>query len=84
MPVSDTNPSGAVVASKLSKSFDGNLEALRDVDLRVEPSEFVALVGPSGCGKTTLLKIMAGLEEPSNGKISVLVYLLKMLAEAQK
>ncbi|MCH2192491.1 MAG: ATP-binding cassette domain-containing protein, partial [Gammaproteobacteria bacterium] len=67
----DTCSGGAVVATHLSKSFDDNVEALCDVDFAIETGEFVALVGPSGCGKTTLLRIMAGLERPSKGKVSV-------------
>jgi len=42
---------------------------LRDVSLRIEPGESVAIVGPSGCGKTTLLKIMLGLHEPASGEV---------------
>lgn len=42
---------------------------LRDIDLQIEPGEFFFLLGPSGCGKTTLLRIIAGLLEPSAGKI---------------
>lgn len=45
------------------------LEALRDVNYSVAPSEFVTVIGPSGCGKTTLLKLMSGLIEPSKGEI---------------
>ena len=71
MPSPDTCSGGAVVATHLSKSFDDTVEALCDVDFAIEPGEFVALVGPSGCGKTTLLRIMAGLERPSKGKVSV-------------
>ncbi|MBX3599179.1 MAG: peptidase domain-containing ABC transporter [Rubrivivax sp.] len=48
---------------------DGEPEVLRDVSLRIEPGESVAIVGPSGCGKTTLLKIMLGLHEPASGEV---------------
>ena len=49
----------------------GNVEALRDVNLVVEPGEFICLVGPSGCGKTTLLNIIAGFLEPTTGESSI-------------
>lgn len=65
------SPGGAVVASQLSKSFDGTVEALRDINLSIDSGEFVALIGPSGCGKTTLLRIFAGLETPTDGKVQV-------------
>ena len=55
---------------KLSKRF-GPLEVLRDIDLDVEPGEFVVLVGPSGCGKSTLLAMIAGLETVSAGEIRI-------------
>ena len=45
------------------------LPVLRDVDLRVHEGEFVSIIGPSGCGKSTLLNVIAGLEEPSVGRI---------------
>jgi iron(III) transport system ATP-binding protein len=60
----------SVVASGVSKQF-GAVAALRDVDLRVEAGSMLALLGPSGCGKTTLLRVIAGLERPDNGRIHV-------------
>lgn len=45
--------------------------AVEDLNLNVEQGEFVSLVGPSGCGKTTLLSIIAGLLQPSEGEVFV-------------
>jgi NitT/TauT family transport system ATP-binding protein len=58
-------------ASKAYPTRDGSILALRDVSLDVADHEFIAVLGPSGCGKTTLLKIIAGLEPPSQGEISL-------------
>lgn len=49
----------------------GSFKAVNDVNLEVNDGEFVALLGPSGCGKTTTLRMIAGLELPTNGKISI-------------
>ena len=54
----------------LSKDF-GNVEILRNIDLEIEDNEFVVFVGPSGCGKSTLLRLIAGLEDSSNGDILI-------------
>ena len=50
---------------------DGSVHALSDITLDIEKGEFVSLIGPSGCGKTTLLRVIADLEKPTSGEISV-------------
>ena len=57
--------------ANLSKVYPGGVIAVDDVSLRIEDGEFIVLVGPSGCGKSTLLRMIAGLEEVSEGRISV-------------
>ena len=57
-----------LVLDHLTKRF-GALTAVDDVELAVAHGTFVCLLGPSGCGKTTLLRMIAGLEEPSAGRI---------------
>lgn len=52
----------------ISKQY-GSFTALKDINIDIQEGEFVCLLGPSGCGKTTLLRIIAGLEPPSGGKI---------------
>jgi len=54
---------------KFSKEGLKPLTALDSINLDIEKEEFISLVGPSGCGKTTLLRIIAGLEEPTSGEI---------------
>jgi NitT/TauT family transport system ATP-binding protein len=50
---------------------DGPVHALSDIDLKVEEGDFVSFIGPSGCGKTTLLRVIADLEQPTAGSITV-------------
>ena len=56
---------------KVFETPDGDVAALDRTDLRVARGEFLVLLGPSGCGKTTLLRIIAGLLEPSSGKVKI-------------
>ncbi len=60
-----------VTLDHVTKAFDNDVVALRDLSLRVEDGEFLILVGPSGCGKSTALRLIAGLEKPSSGTISI-------------
>jgi len=61
---------GAVAVEQVSKSFGAQM-ALREVSLEAQPGEFLTLLGPSGCGKTTLLRLIAGFEQPDSGAIRI-------------
>jgi multiple sugar transport system ATP-binding protein len=60
---------GGVRVEHVSKVFDGGVKAVDDVSLEIADGEFMVLVGPSGCGKTTLLRMIAGLEQVSSGRV---------------
>lgn len=60
----------AITVSNLTKRF-GDVIAVDDFSLTIDPGEFVTLLGPSGCGKTTLLRCIAGLEDPNDGEIRI-------------
>jgi NitT/TauT family transport system ATP-binding protein len=53
------------------KTGDGDVQALSDVNLDIDKGEFVSFIGPSGCGKTTFLRVIADLEQPTAGTITV-------------
>ncbi len=63
-------PNASVTFDRVSKRF-GSTTAVNELDLHIEPGSFVVLVGPSGCGKTTALRMIAGLEEPSDGRLLI-------------
>jgi putative spermidine/putrescine transport system ATP-binding protein len=56
--------------NNLNKNF-GKAEAVKDFNLQVEKGEFVSFLGPSGCGKTTTLRMVAGFEEPTSGRVVI-------------
>ena len=60
-----------ITLEHVTKAFAGGVVAVDDVNLTIEDGEFMVLVGPSGCGKSTLLRMIAGLEEISDGTISI-------------
>ena len=55
----------------VSKIFPGGVKAVSDFNIDIEDKEFIILVGPSGCGKTTTLRMIAGLEEISEGELYI-------------
>ena len=62
---------GRIVLEHVTKEFPGGVQAVRDVSLEIDNGEFMVLVGPSGCGKTTILRMIAGLDEVTDGEISI-------------
>jgi putative ABC transport system ATP-binding protein len=70
--MTDANP--ILVTKGLRKSFESEgapVRALRGVDFTMQPGEFVSVMGPSGCGKSTLLNLVAGLDTPTDGEITL-------------
>ena len=62
---------GAIKINSVGKVYPNGTRALEDVNIEIKNGEFVVLVGPSGCGKTTLLRMVAGLEDITEGEISI-------------
>ena len=62
---------GAIDIKSAGKIYPNGTRALEDVNITINDGEFVVLVGPSGCGKTTLLRMVAGLEDITEGEISI-------------
>src|SRR3954449_12190847 len=60
-----------IVLDHVTKRYPDGYEAVRDMNMRIEDGEFVILVGPSGCGKSTALRMIAGLEDISEGELKI-------------
>jgi NitT/TauT family transport system ATP-binding protein len=70
----DASSVPVIAAQGLGLTFrtaDGPVHALKDIDLTIHKGEFVSFIGPSGCGKTTFLRVIADLEAPTEGTITV-------------
>ncbi|HOI62712.1 MAG TPA: ABC transporter ATP-binding protein [Mesotoga sp.] len=61
----------SVVLTNVTKIFDNEFTAVDNVSLKIEQGEFFSLLGPSGCGKTTILRMIAGFEDPTSGNITL-------------
>jgi sulfonate transport system ATP-binding protein len=74
-PLRGLAPAGlAIRLQKVGKQFDaktGPRSVLRDVDLAIEPGQFIVIIGRSGSGKSTLLRLLAGLETPDDGRVEL-------------
>src|SRR5438067_6561856 len=75
-PIDEDHPKGnhpmaEVEFKDVDKIYDNGVQAVFDLSLQIQDGEFLVLVGPSGCGKTTALRMVAGLEEISDGTISI-------------
>ena len=64
-----------LIIDHMSKQFAKNgketVDSLSDINMRIDDGEFICILGPSGCGKTTLLRIVAGLENPTTGRVLI-------------
>ena len=73
-PGANLSTNAVVEARDLSLTFetnDGPVHALKDVNLTINQGDFVSFIGPSGCGKTTFLRVIADLEQPTGGTVTV-------------
>ena len=70
--------------SQVCKDYAGGTRAVHDVDISINDGEFIVLVGPSGCGKSTLLRMVAGLEEISEGTVKIGERVVNQLDPAER
>lgn len=61
----------SIILKNITKKYEGNVVAVHDFNLKIENNEFIILVGPSGCGKSTTLRMIAGLEDITEGELFI-------------
>jgi NitT/TauT family transport system ATP-binding protein len=71
IPPQESNEAPAIELEAVGRRFPGGMEALAGIDLTIQRGDFHALTGPSGCGKTTILRLIAGLDQPTSGRVTV-------------
>src|SRR5207247_6686010 len=74
----------SVTLRRLTKVFDGGVQALHDLDLDVRDGELLVLLGASGSGKTTVLRCIAGLEEATSGEVVIGERVVTQLSPAER
>lgn len=82
-PVAKSDLGTSLVLEQIVHRF-GEMVALKNINLNIQPGEFVSLLGPSGCGKTTLLRIISGFLKPSSGKILLDGQAVESLSASQR
>jgi NitT/TauT family transport system ATP-binding protein len=65
----ESGADASAILSGVSMSYDGRINALRDISFTLHRGEFLAIVGPSGCGKSTILRLISGLVQPTRGEV---------------
>ena len=86
VPLASVGAPAVVTAAKLSKRYgqgDARVEALRDVSLEIEEGRLTAIMGPSGSGKSPLMHILAGLDQPSEGTVSIAGVEISSMSDAE-